>query len=301
LLIGIDFLGFDNGAIFDTRGSHDNYYSLEIRDGLFDHLHVDRDLATDETTNKTSYFTYLTLLNAPFKGDLEAGSISLMGTEIERIRFQKRRTDELYWTDVAEYHYDFPNKRLYEALDKYVQNDFDYEYSLLPVTNEVLGHRVVSDPIKVKYEGYFLSDMNHNYQLLLNADFGTIEHTGSNSVMETLNGRYPIVSYSNLDYRQGSLQAILLTPQSIDTGKIYIKEENIAREKVINFLKNKRPKILRTVNGEIMLIGVVGNPSEIPNNKVAGVSSISFDYVEINEINSETLKNNGLILGLSEV
>src|SRR5690606_11713339 len=104
---------------------------------------------------KNNIFSFTTVMLASLKGNLEAGSIYNNGIEVDRVRFQKRKSDELYWTDVAELKYNFPEKKLYEALDKYIQNDFEYEYSLLPVTDDVLGLRVKSSPIVADYDGFF--------------------------------------------------------------------------------------------------------------------------------------------------
>lgn len=301
MIISFDFFGFENGAVFDTRGGHSEYYQLEAYDGLLDHLHVDRDTSIDDSTTKTEYFTYDTIMVARFNGDLEGGSLSNSGHEIEKIRFQKRKRDELYWTDVSELAYDYPNKTLYETLDKYIQNDFEYEYALLPVTNDVIGNRVISDLIRTSFDGYFLSDNDNNYRLLLDAELGSIEHVMNNSLLETLNGKYPIITYGNLDYRQGSIQAVILSTDAIHSGIYSIGIEKQERDSLLQFLKNRKPKILRGMGSELMMVVIVGSPSETQFNKVVGVSSISFDYVEIDEINSNTLRNNGLIDGLSEV
>lgn len=301
MIIGLDFFGVGNGMIFDTRGGHGDYYELSAYGGLLDHLHVDKDLNTTKTTDKTDYFTYDTVLNADFKNSLEGGSVSNEGREIEKIRFQKRRKDELYWTDVAELKYSYPEKTLYETLDKYVQNDEEYEYSLLPVTNEILGNRVVSSSIQVSFDGYFISDNDNNFIMLLNAELGDIEHISKNSVTETLNGRFPIVSYANIDYRQGSLKAMMLSASFVNTGTLKIGYERNQRENLLKFLKNKKPKILRGMGGELMLIGVVGSPNESPHRSVVGASNVGFDYVEIDVISSDTLRENGLIEGLSDI
>lgn len=303
MIISLGFFGYEDGGVFQTDYAHGNYYELESTGGLVDQIFVDNSTSLDKTSTKTNDFHYSTIINAKFEGNLEGGSIQAGGSTIDRIRFQKRRADDLYWVDVAELKYDYPNKKLYEALDKYVQNDFEYEYSLLPVTNNVLGSRILSGKIRANFEGYYISDKDNNYRFYLNAELGTIEHVTNNSVMSTLNGKYPIVTYGNLDYRQGSLQALIMTNKDVQYGTININEEKQLREKLLSFLKNKRPKILRGMGGELMMIGITGNPSENSFNSLIGATTISLEYVEIDEINSISLRENDLIeiLSLSEV
>jgi hypothetical protein len=301
MIVSLDFFGFEDGSIFDTQVAHTEYNSLEVYGGLIDHLYVDEDLNVFSDTDKNQLFYYSTVILGSFSGSLEAGSISNYGIEIDRIRFQKRKSDELYWTDVAELEYDSPNKTLYEALDKYIQNDFEYEYSLVPVTDEILGLRVKSKPIIASFDGYFISDKDNNFQLLFNAEMGSIDHVSPSTVFEPLNSEYPIVSYGNLDYRQSSISAVVLSPSSYDTGIINIRAEKMGREKMMKFIKSRKPKIFRGQNSEIMLMTIVDNPKEDPNNKVAGVASVSFSFIEIGDLSSESLRKNGLIEGLSEV
>lgn len=300
MFIGMDILGFSEGSVFDTKIAHTEYNSLEIKGGLVDHIFVDEDIDVSDSLYKNNTFSFTAVMIASLDGNLEAGSIYNNGIEVDRIRFQKRRTDELYWTDVAELKYNFPEKKLYEALDKYIQNDFEYEYSLLPVTDDVLGLRVKSEPIVAKYDGFFVSDKVNNIRLLFNAEMGGIDHSNPHTVFDVLDSRFPIISYGNSDYRQSSISAVLLTPSSYDKGSIDIRSEKNNRDNIMRFLKNRKPKIFRGQNGEIMLITIIDNPKETPN-KVTGVFEVSFGFVEIGEISSTTLRNNGLIEGLSEV
>lgn len=300
MLISLDFFGYEDGAIFDTTLEHHDYHSVKLKDGIIDHIHIDSDLTVDETTEKTNYFTFNTVLNASLNGHLEGGSLINEGLQIERIRFQKRKTDELYWTDVAELEYSYPEKTFYEALDKYIQNDFEYEYSLLPVTSNVLGTRVTSDPVTAQFEGYFISDMDNNYKLIYNAQLNPIDHVSHSTLFEPLNNPYPIVSYGNANYRQSSISATILTPNSHD-GQIDIRTEKTEREKLMRFLKNRKAKIFRTPHGDSMLITITNNPREEANNSIYGLMTVSFDFVEIGEVNSDSLRMNGLIEGLSEV
>lgn len=301
MIVGMDFFNYEDGAVFNNIVIHPSYTSLEAYRGLLDHLYVDNDITVPEGIEKNRLFYFSTVMLAQFMGSLEAGSISNNGIEIDKVRFQKRKTDELYWTDVAELDYDSPNKTLYEALDKYIQNDFEYEYSLVPVTDEILGLRVKSEPIIADYEGYFISDRDNNFHLLFNGEMGSISHNVQNTVFEPLNSRYPVVSYSNLDYRQSSLSAVVISTSSYEDNQINIRAEKMGREKMMEFIKSKKPKVFRGQNSEIMLISIIDNPTEDHNNKVAGIASVSFSFIEIGDMSSESLRKNNLIEGLSEV
>ena len=300
MFISLDFFGLDEGAVFKTNIGHVGYNELQITGTVIDEIYVDEDVEIPITTDKPESWTYSTILNAKFQGNLEAGSLSANGSEIELIKFQKRRWDELEWTDVGEVKYNEDGKAIYELLDKFVANQQVYQYSLLPVTSSVLGSRVLSDEITVDFEGVFLSDKDNNYRLLYDLQFGDINHNTSSSVFETLNSKYPIVVYSNLDYTDFDVEATFVsastsngeTERQVDT-----RMEKTERDNLLRRVKNHKPKIYRDVNGELKLVTVVDNPQEKPMSGVNGIAKISFKMVEIGSVDTESLKAYGMLDG----
>ena len=301
MLIGHDFFGFNNGAVFDTIFCHPSYQRLEIYDGTIDQVYIDEDITIPYSIEKPNNWRYFTVLNAKFQGNLEGGSVQNDGLVIEKIRFQKRSADELIWQDVAEIEYT-PNKKIfYEAIDKYIANDFVYEYSVTPITATVLGSRVISDQITANFSGVFLSDKENNYSLLYDVEISDIQNNNPSSIFEPLFSKYPIITYSNLDYSTFDVTATFITAKTVDTGDINIRLERMGKDQLMIFMKNRKPKVYRDTNGNLKLVSVVGNPKEIPNNNVAGIAKLSFSLVEIGQIDNETMVAYNLLSGLEEV
>lgn len=300
MFISLDFFGLDEGAVFKTNIGHVNYNELQITGTVIDEIYVDEDIEIPVTTDKPEIWTYSTILNAKFQGNLEGGNLSANGAEIELIKFQKRRWDELEWTDVGDVKYNEDGKVIYELLDKFVANQQIYQYSLLPVTSSVLGSRVLSEEITVDFEGVFLSDKDNNYRLLYDLQFGDINHNTPSSVFETLNSKYPIVVYSNLDYTDFDVEATFVsastsngeTERQVDT-----RMEKTERGNLLRWVKNHKPKIYRDVNGELKLVTVVDNPQEKPMSGVNGIAKISLKMVEIESVDTESLKAYGMLDG----
>lgn len=300
MLIGYEFF---NGSCFQTKLCFPEFKKVEISNGIYDQIYIDEDITIPYDVEKPTGWNYRTVLNAKLQGDIEGGSISAGNLQIERIRIQKRETDELQWSDVAELEYKSGEQTLYEAIDKYIINDFIYQYSIIPLTATVLGNRVTSSEITADFEGIFISDKDNNYRLIYNADFGEISHNTPNSISEPLGGQFPIVTYSNLDYRSGDISALFLSTSTVngDGSKVDIRMEKLGRQQLLKFMKNRKPKVLRSQNGESMLISMVGNPTEGHSNDINGIATLSFSYVEIGKLDSETLKENGMLVGLEEV
>lgn len=301
IFISYDFFGLDNGSVFQSILCLPNFYRVEASNGIYDQIYIDEDITIPCITEKFEGWNYSTVLNAKLQGNLEGGSITASGLVIEKIRFQRRRSDELFWSDVAEIPYKHNEQLYYEAIDKYIQNQFVYQYSIIPLTATVMGQRVVSNEITANFEGVFLSDKNSNYRLFYNVELGEIEHNTPNVVLEPLNSQYPIVSYSNLDYETFDITALFLSTSTVDNYNIDIRIEKLSRQQLLQFMKNRKPKVYRDINGNIKLVTVVGNPREIPNNNIYGIANLQFQLVEIGNVDSKTLAENGLLVGLEGV
>lgn len=300
MIIGYSFFGTKNNLIFQTPRIHNEYNKLELSNGVYDEIYIDEDLTYDSSIIKPNTWSYTTVLDALFQNSLEGGSVVANGLKIESILIQKRKSGELYWDSIQLIPYESGEKTLYEAIDRYVQNDYSYEYSIVPISSDVTGNRTISNETLVSFEGNFITDKDNNFQLIYDFEQGNLEHNNPSNVFEPLNSTFPIVSYSNIDYRSSSISCLIITDSSLD-GKLNIRDQNNQRQKVIAFLKNKKPKVLRLASGDIMIIAITGNPSEEPNNGLTGLSKVTFSFVEVGNVDSNSLKAFGLLEGLDEV
>ena len=303
MIIGFNAFGEENNLSFDNRLCHTNYNRLEVTGGVIDQIYVDEDITIPYSIEKPTDWRYLTVLNARFKNSLEGGSVEADNIQIEKIRFQKRQWDELEWQDVAEIEYNPSEKILYEAIDKYIANDFVYQYSIIPITSTIMGNRVVTDEITAKFEGVFISDKSANYELLYDIELSDIESNTSNAIFEPMNAQYPIVVHSNLDYSTFDITSTFISAETFKSGgnNINIRMERLGKDRLLKFMKNGKPKIYRDHHGNLKLVSVTGKPSEAPYNNVGGIAKLSFSLVEIGSTDSETLKANNLLEGLTEV
>ena len=295
------FHGKDN-LVYKTNVYHPSYNKLELKNMTVDEIYIDEDITIPYTIDKPDGWNYRTVIDSKFNNSLEGGSVQANNFQIEKVRFQRRLTDEVEWQDVGEIEYKPDDQLLYEVIDKNIQNDFEYQYSILPITATVLGNRVVSDGIVSEFEGIFLSDKNNNYRLLYNIETDSMQHNISTAILEPLNSQYPIVIDGNLDYRSGGIKALFVSTETANRndGKVTIRAEKLGRDRLMKFLKNRKPKVLRQPNGETMLVRVVDKPQEEYMNNITGIASVSFKFVEIGGMDSETLKANDILIGLEE-
>ena len=289
LFIGLDFYGLnESGTTFQTNVAYTGYIELHIENGLIDEVYADDNINFEFTTNKPTEWNFSTILDGKFDNSLEAGNISGQGYSIQSIKIQKRKINDSKWIDVAilPYNSSFED---YNIIDNYVANDESYIYALIPVTSTVLGERILSNQVDVEFEGMFLSDKTHNYHLLYDVNAPDITHNTVSNVFELPASKYPIVTTSQIDYVSFPVEATVVTEGS-SYGQIDVKAEKQARENLMNFIKNRKPKVYRDDLGEIRLIMVTDKPQIVPLDGARGIAKVSFNATEIGDINdSETL------------
>ena len=295
MFIGLDFYGLgESGTTFQTNIASSKYIGFGIRNCIVDEIYMDENINFEFSTTKPTEWNYSTILDAKFKGTLEAGNISGQGYSIQSIKIQKRKIDETKWIDVAVLPYNSSFED-YSIIDNYVANDESYIYALIPITSTVLGERVLSNQVDVEFEGMFLSDKTHNYHLLYDVSVPNITHNTVSNVFELPASKYPIITTSQIDYVSFPVEATVVTEGS-SYGQIDIKAEKRARENLMNFIKNRKPKVYRDDLGEIRLIMVTDKPQITPLDGARGIAKVSFSATEIGDINdSETLVECDLI------
>ena len=279
MIIGYDLYGNSNAMVFQTINPIGSIYRIELTDSIIDEVEVRKrtDLIYSSTKEE---WTYDTLLLAKFQNNLEAGNISLGGMLVEKIMLKKRRVEDLVWQDLISYTIQ-DGVNVYQFVDRLVEAGTEYEYAILPIGEGNFEGQYNVDRIVAEFEGTYICDKDNIFRLLYNLEYGDIENIISSSVIETF-AQYPVVSYGNLDYRQGSIQCLLLSDVTVDSGDIDLAQEKMLRKQVMQFLKNKKPKILKDNSGNYLMIAIIGSPKEIPNNDLAQqIYNISFDWVEI--------------------
>lgn len=301
MIIGYDFLGYadngTNGAYFDTPICTELLDELIMNEGTYDHVYVDLNTSVANTTEKPPMWNIQTVLSAGFTGDLDAGSVGADGFKVTHIQLYRSVYGSDQWELTAQFEYD-EEYNVYDYIDRYVQNGATYQYAIVPVANEVMGDMLKSDTVDVSYQGIFLTDRKENRRLEYDITLGEIAYTTSSSVNTPLNGQYPIVVFGNTNYRSGSLSTLPLSKSTIAMAGAGIDkmEEQINRNKWIDFINNRKAKVLRMDSGVLMLI-ITQNPkiAHKENDLLRDLASISFDYMEIGSLNFDMMVSNDLI------
>lgn len=317
MIIGYDFFG----DVYDTDNIDDNdsvtfdacatlpvvMQDITIQNAVYDELEVLYNTTENNTnTNKSENWTDNTLMLAKFQNDLSAGTVSVKDYKIYLVQFLKRKKGETEWQVCQEIAYEEDRKE-YEFVDKYIESQQIYQYAIRPVarmydesgafTGIIIGENSLQSEnteINVVFDYAHLFDNETSYDLLYNFKLGDITTNIDANVITTLSGQYPVTIYGASKYKAGSVSCLLVTEESA-VGSIDIGKEKELRNKINEFLSNKKPKILKYEDGTYLLISISDNYTLIPDENLLGSYSLSFNYTEIGDANDvDTLKKYGL-------
>lgn len=298
MLIDYNFFGSGvDGNVFDTPIPTENLDEVKMGAGVYDELYITVDTDIGEEDVKPTNWRLKTIMNAKFRDDLEAGSLDSDGHKITSIQIYRRKhLIEDDWLLIGQFDYE-RKYNVYSFVDRFTENGAKYEYAIVPIAKDVIGDITISKPVTVDYDGVFISDLENNFKMEVDYELGTVTHNNNISTSVPLNGKYPIVTVGNQDYKTGQLGFLPLSPEQVESGGHTIdgRKEREYRDKVLDFLKNGKTKIIRDDNGDMMVVATHNVQSTSKNGSLVDLSAVSFQFTEVGGFDFDTMNKGGLI------
>lgn len=282
---------------------------FKISNAIFDDLYVTSDVTTNYITNPPTQWDVYTMFWAQFNGNLIGGNIdATLLAQLQRtkaIRIKKRKVGAFDWTTIAEYNLTNLNRINFTFNDVTGANDTLYEYAWVPVLNNGSEGTYTTAQITSKFRGTILADKDASYRLMADVQYGSVSRQQQVGIYEPYGRIYPIVvSNAETNYEQGSLSAQILGAtynatdifrQSATTAKEIVADKKF----LMDFLTNKKAKILKDTQGNIWLICITDAPSvNYDTNTGNTMLGISCNWTEIGDAtNTQDVVNAGLVGG----
>lgn len=301
MIIGYSFFNKDiDGIIYDTAIPTSEIDEVTLSDGMYDELFTSVNTTIDKTNERPEGWEIKTIMDAKFNDSLEAGTIDGSGHVVTKIQMYRRewQTPNSEWLLIAQFDYE-KVYNMYTVIDRFVENGKTYEYAVLPLADDVQGNLAISQPITVEFDGTFISDADTNYPMDLDFKIGDLTHNRNSSTMVPLNGKFPVVSYGDQNYRTGNISFLPVTNgqrEGTET-KIDPHAELMNRQQITKFLNNGHAKVIRRDDGNVMVVAVQNIKETPKSDNLDTISNVSFDFTEIGEMNFETMDKAGLIGG----
>ena len=288
-----------------------NVTDIKIENGIYDYFNITKDTDFPYITTYPTQWDSNTQVDADFNGNINAGNIDYVASQINQIKVKRRKKGEFDWYTLFNVEVNDLSDINFVKYDYLAQNDTEYEYAIVPIIGNVEGEYAMNS-ILSEFYGIFITDNEVSYKLKENASYSSTERVRLSSTYEPYGSKYPIViSNGNLSYDRGTVNGDVLIYDNnntmsktengvvVYTGNIGLdRKATVERlENIKNFLTTPSAKILKDFNGNIWLVTLSDNLAMNYYSEVGmGFAQIGFNWSEIGEANNaQDLYDNNLI------
>lgn len=299
------FLSGDIMSVACTPTDIDNINKIELSNGIYDELFATNDVESELTETIQQEWDFNTILHATFDGNAIAGNINWSVKTVSDIAIKRRKVGEFNWVTLETKKVDSPSDFSIVGTDKTAAPNFEYEYVVIPISNGIEGNYSSASPLKVVSNSLVVLDKDEIWATVVTDGYCDEVTNVPNSVITTMNDIYPtIISNTSANYKTINVNCQFFPANengclnySDATDPAQITANNNA---FMRFLNNKKPKILKNIDGRIWLVYVTTPPTNSADNNYL-LRKITFGCTEIGDVNSEEdLYYAGLITSTEE-
>lgn len=285
--IGYNFCGDGNSADPTPTGV-DNITKTRLSNGIFDHFNMSRNVTFDYNSVEPVEWDIDTLINANFNGNIDGGNVEASISNTTSVRIKRRVKGTFDWITIKEVPISKLEDLSFVITDNLATYDTEYEYAFVPLVGENEGNYIINS-IMSKFQGVFICDAETVFKFSAGVEYSNNQANQEIGVFQPYNRQYPIiVSNSVLNYKSGSIGGWIL-PDNFDQNRA-IDRKAITKEKevLLTFLMNKKPKMIKDMNGNKWLVFFTGNPSlSYDNNYGQGMVKVNAEWTEIGDSESK--------------
>lgn len=285
----------DGNALDPYPTDIQNITNTKIQNAIYNDFYITKDVTTPYNTIIPTEWDIYTILLATLDGTLNAGSVEYTVDDIDAIRIKRRKLGEFDWVTLYEQEINNVNDFMFSGTDYFARNEEEYEYAWVPIINGNEGNYVINN-IESKFQGVFICDADRIYKFYAGVAYGPSQQTQQVGIYNPIGQKYPIyVTNGANNYQTGSLTAKIVGNYE-NTHVLDRKEMVQEKNNLVQWLTNKKAKILKDFNGNMWLIFCTGAPSISYDSQWGnGMMEMSFQWGEIGDPNNiQDMQNVGL-------
>jgi len=296
MMCGYNFCS-DGNALDPSPIVNNGFTDVTLRNGVFDHWNVNRDVTSPYSSAIPTDWDYLTIMNANFNGNIESGNSEFSLGNIDGIKIKRRKVTDFDWVTLTYFDASELESLNFVFNDNIAASGYTYEYAFVPVVGGTEGN-YITNTIGAKFDGVFICDLDTIYKFYAGVQYGTQERVQKIGVFEPYGRKYPVVVSNGLiNYSTGSFSGTILPPNYFDDKVLNRVQMVQQKEQLMDFLTNKKAKILKDWNSNCWLMIIVDNPTvSYAKNSGMGIADAEANWVELGDWNNQAdLYNNGIL------
>ena len=286
-LSGITFPCSDQLSFSPVPTNVEEITEITLQNGLYDEFVATTNMSTDKTETFPDW-GFDTVLHAFFNEDASAGNVDWKLATTSGVLIKRKLSSDYNWTSI--YYKDITSL---EDLDfsgrDYTATNGTYEYAIVPLLGTNEGTYSKTD-IDVTLDKLVVIDSDQYFTTVVTDGSCAASYVNPSTPIEPLYNKFPtIVSKADTCYQTIEVTASFYSDLcDVDTGIFDDKTRIDYMNKVCAFLNNKKPKILKNVDGQMWLVYVTTPPSTSIGD-VYKFKTLSFGCTEVGDINDEEI------------
>lgn len=302
-------LAADSLSVSVTPVSAKEIDNIKFKNGMYDTINLSSDTEKELTTVLPTKWDLDTLMFSTFDNNASAGSENWVIENIRTMLVKRKSEGSNEWITIASKDINSPEDlNVYGTDITAVSGKYQYAFVPIQIDNGAEGEYLIAqdretqeESVECKYNTLVIADSDELWTTILTDGYCDTTNVVPNAILEPLYSKYPtIVSNSSTNYQNINVNAqfykLFDENGNCDVELMNDIESNTRlREKVIAFLTNRKPKILKNIDGRSWLCFVTTPPTNSADG-IYWVRNISFTCTEIGDLNSEEdLFDNGLL------
>lgn len=287
--IGNNILGADVNTLPLTPTSVKNMTYIVLQNGLFDCLYITKETQSEPTMDCPDEWDFDTIFHADFNNSTSAGNVNWNLNTVSHILIKRRDDVNNRWITIAVKEI----KTLEDFTSGIVANDYfnasntQYEYALLSTLYGTESEYYTTF-VDSTFDSIFFAEKNNIVGSPATDGFCDTSRVVPSSTAVTILNRYPTyIRNTKANYDKGSFKGKFMY---LDEETCEFEMEDGERIKfqrrVIDFLSDGMPKLLKHFDGRIWLIQITSDISDTADSTYNN-RDISFEWVEIGNYSSE--------------
>lgn len=282
-------LGTDKNTVTLTPTHLNNITYIRLANGLYDCLYITKETKSEPSMECPDKWDFDTIFHADFSDSTNAGNVDWNLKTVSHLLIKRRDVEKFKWITIAVKEV-LTLKDFDEGLrgnDYTNASHIEYEYAVVPVYHGQEGffYSTLVDSI---FHDIFLVEKNHIAGTPSSDAFCDTTRRIPSSINETINNRYPTyIRNTKSNYDKGTCKGKFI---ELDEEKCDLIVEDALRipyqRKLMDFIADGMPKILKHFDGRIWLMTVTGDPTDTADT-VYNNRDISFEWAEIGNYESE--------------
>lgn len=274
MFLGTSFAGSPTG-VSHTPAYYTPISSFTIKNNVLDEIYATKNVLIDFNWEIPEEWSFDTYLHGLFQNNLYAGNVNYTESVVDKIKIKKRYKGDFTWKTIYEKEINSNEDFSIEIYDYYEPSNRDIEYAYVAVISNV-DSDTIANTVRSEFEYYFICDKQESYPMMINTS-NEITYNRESATIVSPGRKYPYVVNNGIArYYSGTLNVTFIEVKDcaldVEHGWEY-------RNRVDEFLANGKPKILKSFEGDIWMVNVVGDLPRTVNDHYQYVSH-QIDWVE---------------------